>query len=340
MVLFPLFAVCYAVFSPAVSNYYWDNRVLNCSVYSVRDSTQSVNVVSTDIETTKSSPIDNYIYYSSVVTINFGGANSATLDNINKMNTTISLKLIDNFEEDNVDIGKLNFNFTFDTINLSSNQYLGGMVNFTTYSNLMITSLRVSAYDLNNTSLFNVNLMRAYTPLYNFSSSSYYNDRIENFSYEAYSRSNTAINDLVFTIGYTFVPESIIENSIGTDSYQQGYDNGYQQGYDTGYYEGGQSGYTDGYDDGHYYGYAEGYDDGQIVGQQEGYDIGYTQGYNTGLSTPTYNFKSLFGAIADTPILFIRNLLGFEIFGVEALSILMTMITGCLILFLFRKIVL
>lgn len=108
------------------------------------------------------------------------------------------------------------------------------------------------------------------------------------------------------------------------------------------------SGYSDGYNNGYKYGYDNGYNDGFAEGSSENstssYNIGYSSGYNEGYtigvnSTHQYTFGKFFGAIADVPILYIRNLLGFEIFGVQAITILMSMITACLVLYLLRKVI-
>lgn len=145
------------------------------------------------------------------------------------------------------------------------------------------------------------------------------------------------------------------------DGYQAGRDyqmaqdqNDYTSGYNNGYDKGKQEGYSQGYDNGYEVGLIDGVDnfissdeyeqeirDSYLQGFDQGKYIGHEQGYAEALAEGNdYTFRSLFGAIADTPILFIRQLLGFEIFGVEAVTILMTMITGVIILFLVRKIVL
>lgn len=110
-------------------------------------------------------------------------------------------------------------------------------------------------------------------------------------------------------------------------------------------------GYSQGYNNGSRVGYDKGYDAGESAGSQQGYTQGYTAGYTQGetdgynegfddASGSNYTFFSLFGAIADTPIMFLRQLLGFEVFGVQAISILMSMLTGCIVLYLVRKIIL
>ena len=83
-------------------------------------------------------------------------------------------------------------------------------------------------------------------------------------------------------------------------------------------------------------GFTHGYDDGYNDGNTFGYNTGYTAGIN---ATNNYTFINFFGAIADTPILYLRNLLGFQIFGVSAMNVLMSMITACLVLYLLRKVI-
>lgn len=102
------------------------------------------------------------------------------------------------------------------------------------------------------------------------------------------------------------------------------------------YYEGYDYGYDNGYNDG----YANGVNENGTSSYNIGYSSGYNEGYRIGVNaTNQYTFGKFFGAIADVPILYVRNLLGFEIFGVQAITILMSMITACLVLYLLRKVI-
>lgn len=112
---------------------------------------------------------------------------------------------------------------------------------------------------------------------------------------------------------------------ITSDSYQQGYNNGKEQGYNEGK--------------------IDGYNDFRNTDEYQNdidnaYESGKNHGYYEGLHTQTYTFTQLFGAIADTPIMILSNLLGFDVFGVSALSIVMTMLTGCIVFYLIKRIIL
>lgn len=102
--------------------------------------------------------------------------------------------------------------------------------------------------------------------------------------------------------------------------YLNGLNEGYNKGYDVGY----NSGYGTGYNDGYNY----------------GYQTGYTQGHADGINEATplqMNFLTLLGAIADTPVVIIRNLYSFDIFGTSALAIFMTLLTAIIVIHFVRK---
>ena len=114
------------------------------------------------------------------------------------------------------------------------------------------------------------------------------------------------------------------------------YTNGYADGYDIGY----ESGYDTGFDEGNNAGYYTGYTSGSTIGYNNGYSNGYNTGFGDGVnSAHNYTFGALFGAVADTPIMILRSLLNFDVFGVRAMSILMSMITGSIALFLIRRLI-
>ena len=97
------------------------------------------------------------------------------------------------------------------------------------------------------------------------------------------------------------------------------------------------------YQEGYYDGRADGYIEGQTYGESIGYQSGYTTGYNTGLSdglnmAQTSNFNSLFNAIADTPVVFMRSLFGFELFGMNVFAIIMSLITGLIVIYVIKKV--
>lgn len=97
-------------------------------------------------------------------------------------------------------------------------------------------------------------------------------------------------------------------------SYQSGYSKGYIQGYNEGDAEGNADGYSRGYDDGYY--------------------VGKTDGIT---ESNDYSFLGLFGAIADTPVMMIRSLFNFDFFGVNLLTIVLSLFTGIILFYLLRK---
>lgn len=92
-------------------------------------------------------------------------------------------------------------------------------------------------------------------------------------------------------------------------------------------------------------GYQSGYADGSSAGYQTGYDTGYTEGYSTGkqagiiegqnqTNTSVY---SLAGAIIDTPIMFLRSLFDYELFGISIYVAILSMITLVIAIWVVRK---
>lgn len=161
---------------------------------------------------------------------------------------------------------------------------------------------------------------------------SVFNNTSSSLNYEVYFYPFCSSVGINFTIENPIYPYSnsyefyfgfeYPQNTTYTQGYNVGYDSGYRDGIDNGYNEG----YTDGYD----------------TGMNDYYDSRYQQGYQDGINYESqlanrYTFMSLFGAIADTPIMIMRNLLNFDVFGVSAMTIVMSMITGCIVLFLIRK---
>lgn len=124
-----------------------------------------------------------------------------------------------------------------------------------------------------------------------------------------------------FNIEIFIVPPSIYEASNNED-YEQGYNLGYSQGKDEGY--------------------IQGYNEGDAEGSADGYTIGYDNGYQVGFdtgaqSTHEYSFINLFSAVADTPVLMIRSLFDFDFFGVNLLTVVLSLFTGLILFYLLRK---
>lgn len=61
--------------------------------------------------------------------------------------------------------------------------------------------------------------------------------------------------------------------------------------------------------------------------------------YNLGVSQANTGFLNLFGAIADTPVIMIRNLFSFDLFGMSALTIFMSLLTGLIVIHFIRKVI-
>lgn len=101
------------------------------------------------------------------------------------------------------------------------------------------------------------------------------------------------------------------------------------------------------YDEGRATGYAEGYEEGRATGFAEGeqsgtgYQNGYRDGYNNGLSQSTHDFgfMNLFTGIADTPILMMRSLFDFSIFGTSVLAVVLSLFTSLVVIHLLKRLI-
>lgn len=90
-------------------------------------------------------------------------------------------------------------------------------------------------------------------------------------------------------------------------------------------------------------GYSVGYETGYNQGVKDGSDVGYTNGYNQGyqdgLTITSYSdLGKLFGVIADTPIMLLRSIFSFELFGMNVFVAIMSLLTGLVVLYIVRKI--
>lgn len=84
------------------------------------------------------------------------------------------------------------------------------------------------------------------------------------------------------------------------------------------------------------YDYDHGYTDGYNNGQNNGYNQGYTAGFNAGSSSNT-RLLNLFSSIADTPVLMIRSMFSFELFGISMYTAVLSLITLLFILFIVKR---
>ena len=94
-------------------------------------------------------------------------------------------------------------------------------------------------------------------------------------------------------------------------------------------------GYLNGYNAGYEQGKNDGYQNGLSVGNQQGYQTGYADGL--AFATQNSTFNSLFGAIADTPVIFLRSLFNFDLFGMNMFIIIMSLITGLIVIYIVKK---
>ena len=159
------------------------------------------------------------------------------------------------------------------------------------------------------------------SPTYTYDVLPYFNYQLNNTS-EFISVPITTYNGH-FNSNYGSVQSGLVVNSGYVSNMFIAYLFGYNGGildeyYNLGYLDGQSAGYTAGYLDGETYGYS----------------VGYNAGTQNGVS-----FMPLFGAIADTPVLIIRNLFSFDLFGVSALAIFMSLLTALVVIHFIRKVI-
>lgn len=95
------------------------------------------------------------------------------------------------------------------------------------------------------------------------------------------------------------------------------------------------------YGDGYTTGLSDGYQNGKLTGYDEGYQVGKGVGYQEGINAVqnNYGFLKLFGTIADTPIMMLRRMFSFDLFGTSMLAVVLTLFTGLLILKIVKHII-
>lgn len=152
----------------------------------------------------------------------------------------------------------------------------------------------------------------------------YFSQAVNNYyglTYPFYFGGNLGLSFTIPNLDYGYTISFAIGNNL---NYSSDYNYGYQNGYN--------DGYSKGLDDGNTKGYA----DGLSAGYQNGYATGYSDGLNTASQT---SFSSLFGAIADTPIMFIRSLFNFDLFGMNVFIIIMSLLTGFIVIYIVKKVI-
>lgn len=84
-------------------------------------------------------------------------------------------------------------------------------------------------------------------------------------------------------------------------------------------------------------GYETGFSEGKTNGQTIGYNQGYSVGFNEGVTSANdYSFLGFFGAIFDAPINAFNSLFSFELFGVDMRSLILGLLTLCIIILIVR----
>lgn len=97
---------------------------------------------------------------------------------------------------------------------------------------------------------------------------------------------------------------------------------------------------NDSYNDGYVKGFEDGYSSGESVGKADGYQSGYTKGYQDGIVITDYgSLGKLFGVVADTPVLFIKSLFNFDLFGMNVFVAIMSLLSGLIVLYIIKKVI-
>lgn len=105
---------------------------------------------------------------------------------------------------------------------------------------------------------------------------------------------------------------------------------------DPNYFSTYQNGYNTGYTEGH----TNGYQEGLNASTQTAYDSGFEAGKQYGITLGGQaTFTGLFGAIADTPIIMLRSLFNFDLFGMNMFIIIMSLLTGIIVIYVAKKVI-
>ena len=176
---------------------------------------------------------------------------------------------------------------------------------------------------------FVVNISSRTLSSYAFSTEGVYLN--EYLSTDMFGDIDTYVDNITFNLYLDFV-YTLNEDQItgDSDAYASGYDTGLEVGYGDGY----DSGYNVGSTDGYNTGYGDGYDEGFSTGKT----VGFGEGYDNALTTHDFTFTNLFASISDTPILMIRRLFGFELFGVSLIAVFMSLFTALIIIKVIKKV--
>ncbi len=116
----------------------------------------------------------------------------------------------------------------------------------------------------------------------------------------------------------------------------EGARNNYNDAYNDGFYSGRNTGHNEGYDEG----YHDGDDAGYNRGKTDGYNNGYSEGKGVGRTetlSDIDNTKGLFLTAISAPFNAIKDVLNFEVFGINLSAVFFFLFTAVLIVFVIKK---
>ena len=117
---------------------------------------------------------------------------------------------------------------------------------------------------------------------------------------------------------------------------QEGARNNYNNAYNDGFYSGRNTGHNEGYDEGYHDGDSAGYNRGKTDGYNNGYSEGKGVGRTEALSDID-NTKGLFLTAISAPFNAIKDVLNFEVFGINLSAVFFFLFTAVLIVFVIKK---
>lgn len=117
-------------------------------------------------------------------------------------------------------------------------------------------------------------------------------------------------------------------NGIYNYGYGQGYNEGVLQGIEQGKEQGNQAFYEDGF--------VSGFEEGKASGYDKGYAVGYDDALEISGDINSLP-KTFLNALFSTPINLLKSLLNWDFFGINLFSVLTSLLTIAVVVFLFRK---
>ena len=147
-------------------------------------------------------------------------------------------------------------------------------------------------------------------------SNNYIKYRLQDFIENVFKADSSFMFEVVEVV---LAPINLTSNSSITFSNQE-------------YYEGFYQGYDQGLNNGNTIGYDKGYEAGKTEGYNNGYNVGYVDGSDAGNVIGDALFS-----ISDIPFSILSSFLGFEIFGVNVLTIFTGLLTIGLVIWILKK---